>query len=219
MKIKNLQANTTTGDIVNEQTRSIVQLNTEMGWKTRQCKAVGWEQEIQWGEHSPRAGNRRVGIVGVGEDAGKQKACDSPKLDAQFWRRPKHASELQGVSYVLEKEHPAARIQCSRRDRGGPAASPGEAGKGQNTVSICSISTDRWGMDRSGMGCQGPEHPSLSLPRTEAARAFSTLWEPLWALPDLECLSMLWTGHRLHSVSRAKLHNQASGSICRGFEV
>lgn len=32
MKIKNLWANTTTGDIVNEwQTKRIVQLNTEMG--------------------------------------------------------------------------------------------------------------------------------------------------------------------------------------------
>lgn len=83
MKIKNLWANATTRDIVNErQTRSIVQLDTEMGRKTRHCKAVDGSKKPS-GENSPKSGIRRVWTVDVGEATGKQKACASPQLGAQ----------------------------------------------------------------------------------------------------------------------------------------
>lgn len=42
-----------------------------------------------------------------------------PALSLVHRRRPMHDSELQVVSCALEKEHPAARIQYSRRDPGG----------------------------------------------------------------------------------------------------
>lgn len=38
-----------------------------------------WEQET----HGENKQSQRVGTVGVGEDAGKQKACASPQLGAQ----------------------------------------------------------------------------------------------------------------------------------------
>lgn len=80
MKSENLWANTTTRDTVTEQqTRSIVQLDTEKGWKTRHCTAVDGSKKPS-GENKQ---SQRVGTVGVGEDASKQKACASPQLGAQ----------------------------------------------------------------------------------------------------------------------------------------